>query len=169
MTEGPAEIFRAESGTAIARVRAPIPIFTIDMKGLCERGAKALLDARNTGWRYLIEHPEGLHAVDLREGGHGHPTMLCGHEVGHNLARATRRAERLAEGSRSFEPRILDLNMIGNSVLWLHSAADPGSDRFISLSRTGRELKPVALIERLQRAAIRKLIAMAFAGREGGG
>jgi hypothetical protein len=54
-------------------------------------------------------------------------------------------------------------------VLWLHSAGKPASDRFVSLRGRPHELKPEALIKRLQIAATRKLSALRHAGDEAGG
>jgi hypothetical protein len=171
MTEGPADLFKAtaETGAPAARIRHPIPIFSVDLKRLWDEGVAAFDGARRKGWRYLVEHPGGVAVVDLAASGDRQPEMLGESDVADNLARSARKAQRIADADIDYEPRILDLNMIGDSVLWLHSARAPAHDVFISLSKTPTVLKPVALIERLRREAGRKVAAMAGAGREGGG
>lgn len=171
MTEGPANLFKAEFGGAdpAARIRRPIPIFAVDLERLYQSGASALRDARRTGWRYLVEHEAGLDAVDLPESEDPQPEILAGGGIADNLARSARMAERIADERVNYEPRILDLNLIGDSVLWLHDASDPGADRFVSLRGTPHALKPEAMFRRLQIEAGRKLNAMAVAGDESGG
>lgn len=171
MTPGPADLFRSEAGGAAAdaNIRKPIPIYSVDLEQLCESGIKSLKEARRTGWRYVIEHDNGLEVVDLPAGADAEPELLAGGALGQNLARSGRKAARIAEDGVDYQPRILDLNLIGNSVLWLHSAKRPSRDRFISLAANPSELKPDALIRRIRNAAERKLNAMAGAGDEGGG
>lgn len=171
MTDGPAGIFGlgTETDVPAARIRMPVPIFTVDLTDLQNEGMAGLDRARRTGWRYLVEHPAGLSALDLAEGGDRHPELLGGSDVALNLARSARKAERIANADADYEARILDLNMIGDSVLWLRDQSNTGKDRFISLSRTPKELKPQSLIERLRRQAGRKVMAMASAGRRAGG
>ena len=171
MTPGPESIFRSEEGGSApgARIREPIPIYSVDLQILCEKGVESLSEARRTGWRYVIEHDSGLEVVDLPDEGDRAPELLAGGEVGENLAKSGRKAARIADGAVDYEPRILDLNLIGNSVLWLHSSKRPSKDRFISLANNPSELKPDALIKRIRNSAERKLSAMAGAGDEGGG
>lgn len=171
LTDGPANLFMAEAGGAepAARVAQPVPIFALDLERLRDLGAEALREARRTGWRYIVEHPSGIEVMDLPEAGGGEPEMLAGGEVARNLVRTGRRAEALAEADADYEPRILDLNLIGNSVLWLHNRSNPGADRFVSLARVPRELDPKALLARLRAAAARKLAAMRGAAAEAGG
>ncbi len=175
MTEGPADIFKSSESAPAARaepaatIREPIPIYAVDLKRLAESGVAALKDARQTGWRYLVEHKQGLDVVDLPSGGKAGPELVAGAPVAENLVRSGRKAERIAEPEVDYEPRILDLNLIGNSVLWLHNAERPEQDRFVSLADNPSELKPEALISRIRNAAIRKLGAMENAGDEGGG
>lgn len=171
VTEGPANLFAAEVGGAAptATMRKPVPIFAVDLTRLRDAGAAALDEARRTGWRYLVEHEARLHAIDLPEGGEREPIVLAGDEISKNLAKAARKAAGIADPTIDYEPRILDLNLIGNSVLWLHSAGDPAADRFVSLAANPSEIKCEALLKRLQAAADRKLTALGGAGDEAGG
>jgi hypothetical protein len=172
MTGGPADIFKSsESAQAApaATIREPIPIYAVDLEALAESAVAALKDARRTGWRYLVEHEKGLDVVDLPDGAKAEPELVAGAPVAENLVRSGRMAERIAEPEVDYQARILDLNLIGNSVLWLHNEQRPEQDRFVSLADNPSELKPEALIGRIRNAAIRKLGAMASAGDEGGG
>lgn len=170
VTEGPANPFKTEAGGApAARLRKPVPIFALDMEMLRDTGPGALDQARRTGWRYLVDHPAGLDVIDLPEEPDGRPRMLVSSEIGGRLARSGNKAEKIAADNGEYEPRILDLNLIGNSVLWLHKPNEPDGDRFISLSGTPRELKSDALFRRLSVAAGRKLNAMKGTGKEAGG
>lgn len=171
MTEGPANLFESEAVGAApaARILRPIPIFAIDLDRLYDEGAGALRHAWRKGWRYLVEHDDGMDVVDLPESGNRQPEMIAGGEVADNLVRSARKAERIAEAGPDYELRLLDLNLIGDSVLWLHDPSGAREERFVSLARTPRELKPEALVQRLRAEATRKLSAIASAGTEGGG
>jgi len=171
ITDGPGDIFKAEDGGALdaAFVRRPIPVFAIDFETLTEAPVQALQKARRTGWRYVVEHGEGMNIVDLPIGSESDPELLSGTGLAGNLARSARKAARIADDRVDYEPRILDLNLIGDSVLWLHCAGKPAMDRFVSLRGRPHELKPEALIKRMQIAAARKLCAFQNADDEAGG
>jgi hypothetical protein len=171
MTPASPSLFKSEAGGEApqARIRRPIPIFAVDLQRLCELGAGALEGAQRIGWRYLVEHGTNLDVVDLPEDRNRGPELLAGGAVGGNLARSGGKAEKITEAEIDYEPRILDLNLIGNSVLWLHNSERPSTDRFVSLADNPRELKPEALIKRLQSAAMRKLSVLSAATGEAGG
>lgn len=171
MTEGPADIFSAEAGGTgpAARIRRPLPIYSVDLRRLRDQGAKALETARRTGWRYIVEHGSRLNVIDLPEGGDRQPRILGAGEVGGNLTRSGRKSERIVEDEVDYEPRILDLNIIGDSVLWLHAPDPSMPDRFVSLAKGARELNAEALIKRIRTAAERKLTAMEGVTGEAGG
>jgi hypothetical protein len=171
LTDGPPNMFDAElgGGAPAAQIRRPLPIFSVDLGRLRDEGLDALAGATRTGWRYLIQHGSGMNVMDLPEGGGNAPEMLTGGGVADNLVRTGKTAERIARNDADYEPRILDLNLIGDSVLWLHSKDANVADRFVSLGAKPTEVGAAALVERLRTAAERKLTAMGAAGDEAGG
>ena len=159
----------AREGATPARVNQPMPVFAPDLARLRDDGAAALADAPRTGWRYLVDHPTGLAVVDLPEGERSQPRLLADPGLGARLARSGRKAERAADPNATYEARILDLNLIGNSVLWLRHQDDRSGDLFVSLSETPKLLDPKTMFRQLQSAAARKLVALKGAGSEAGG
>jgi len=107
--------------------------------------------------------------MDLPEAGGQAPEMLAGADVADNLVRSGKAAEGVAERDTEYEARILDLNLIGDSVLWLHSKDSSSVDRFVSFGDAPKEIDPAALSKRLRTAANRKITAMDAAGDEAGG
>lgn len=150
-------------------IRHPIPVFALDLKALSGSTGDALGSAHQVGWRYVIEHGAELGVVDLPEGGEGGAEMLSGGDIGTKLVRSARKAERIAKDKFDYEPRILDLNLLGNSVFWLHCAEMPDHDFFVSLRGRPIELDRDSLLKRLKFAADRKLAALDNAGEEAGG
>lgn len=169
MSHRPAAVAHAQEGGAPAAVNRPIPIFAPDLERLRDDGAAALTDAPRTGWRYLVGHQAGLAVVDLPEGERSEPRLLADPGLGARLARSGRKAERAADPGGNYEARILDLNLIGNSVLWLRHQDDRAGDLFVSLSETPKLLDPKTMFRQLQGAAARKLVALKGAGSEAGG
>jgi hypothetical protein len=171
MTDGPANLFVAAIPEEVpaAQIGHPIPNYALDLEQLSRSGRAALADARCIAWRYLVVDAAKLSLVEVPEEVESEPELIVSHGLVRNLARTARLAERVAEPDRDYEPRILDLDLIGESVLWMHDGARPDTDLFFSLRPTPHRLKPVALFRRLGAAASRKLAAMATAGSEGGG
>ncbi len=159
MTHGDGDIFQVGSVPA-AEILHPVGIFEVSLEKLWSEGITALHGARRIGWRYVVAFDSSLTALDLPEGPDHHPIMITNSDVAHNLIRAGRKAARMVGDKATYEPRILDLNMIGNSVLWLHDLAGQSTELFFSLSKTPRILNPASLMKRLQREAGRKLMAM---------
>jgi hypothetical protein len=169
MSHRPVAAEDVQAGGASARVNQPLPIFAPDLARLRDEGAAALADAPRTGWRYLVGHKAGLAVVDLPEAEQSQPRLLADPGLGARLARSGRKAERAADPGANYEARILDLNLIGNSVLWLRHQNDQSGDLFVSLGETPKVLDPKTMFRQLQGAAARKLTALKSAGSEGGG
>jgi hypothetical protein len=151
------------------QVTRPVPIYAIDILSVLKPGAGTLQNARRTGWRYLIDQGRGLAVVDLPEDDNGEAEMLIGEDVGRSLARSGNLAEEIADSAIDYEARILDLNLIGDSVLWLRSHDDEAFDRFITLGLHPHEVSYHALLEKIKAAAAAKLTAMEGTKGEAGG
>ncbi len=163
------ERLELEAGGAEALIAQPIPTFSVEIATLAEAGLEALEAAHRTGWRYLAVSGDSLSLVDIPEQEDRSAELLTGSEAGGNLAASGRLAEELVRDAGEYEPRVLDLNLIGNSVLWLRARDAGDSDRFVTLGPEPHEIGGEELIGSLQRAAEEKLVSMRTAQGEAGG
>lgn len=144
----------------------PLPVFAPDLKALSFLAERALREARLVAWRYLVFKKRPAMVVDVTPAGSAY--LVEGGGVARNLAGACAAAEALADGA-DYEPRMLDVGLIGQPVLWLMSLDSREPDRFISLRQPFRELSRPALFKKLQRRAAARLPTVLVRGGEGGG
>lgn len=153
------------------QISQPIATFAVDLEDMAQSGMGAIDRARQTGWRYLTKQGAELSLVDLpeREDGADEAELLISGEAGGQLAASGRLAEELARDGGDYEARILDLNLIGDSVLWLRARDLGEDDRFVSLGPEPHEIEGDQLVAKLERAAAAKLTSMRAAEGEAGG
>lgn len=162
-----ANLMRQAGANAIPAISKPLPVYALDLKALSSAAEPALRDARLIAWRYLVFTKRPAMVVDVSPA--GSIFLVQGGGVARNLAGACAAAEEaLAEGA-DYEPRVLDVGLIGQPVLWLMSLDPAHPDRFVSLRQPSRELSRPALMKKLQRRAMARIPSVMTRGGEAGG
>lgn len=118
----------AEATWPMPELVDPLPVFTVDVG----KASPGLESAQQTGWRYLVVEAEAVGAVDIAEAG-GSAELVADTSVAERLGRTARYAEDIARTANpdiDYEARLLDLNLIGNSLFWLASPENPQADLF---------------------------------------
>jgi hypothetical protein len=147
----PRQTLAAESGGEAPKVSAPIPIFGLAAPD--EQSSPATLLARTqfVGWRYLVFAGQSTHVADLRQP-KGAPQITRGGDLANRIVDAGHFAEEAVHDDGGYEARLLDLSLLGRTLLWMKSSDPAKPDRFFSLARMPKELEPKALMDELSTA-----------------
>lgn len=125
---------------------APIPIYAPPLGD-----APSLAAAAQTGWRYLVTNSDRVGAIDVGTGKRARPELVCDASLAERLARAVRIAVRRVEGEGDYELRLLDLSLVGDSLIWLASRA--GADRFFTYAEMPEEVAAADVAETIRKGA----------------
>lgn len=151
----------AESGGVAAQnlLSRPLPVYGADLESLRALAGRehGLEHLQRTGWRYLVLDDSDLQAADL-VGRRKQPTLHFGDDLAARIGEAGKLAEQTADERLDYEPRILDLGMLGASLLWLKSK-NPKADLFFTLDAAPYQVDRERLLRRLAVEAERKLAA----------
>lgn len=138
----------AESGGSAPEPVEAIPIYAPRIGPR----TRSLRSARQIGWRYLVTNSDDVGAVDVATETGTEAQLVGQPEVAERLARAARLVEDAAgTDADDYEMRLLDLSMIGDSVLWL--ANRKGADRFFTYGEEPKEIDEEQIRRTLQDGA----------------
>jgi hypothetical protein len=115
-------------GGSAGTLHAPLAVYYLDADTLANNPSPT--QARQVGWRYLVNQGDSVEAVELLG---DQVSSITQGEVPAHLAQAMAVAEHTVNVWNDYEARILLFGRAGDSLLWLHASAD-GQDRFFSLS-----------------------------------
>lgn len=123
---------------------APIPIYAPPLGD-----AASLAEAGQTGWRYIVANSDRVGAIDVNTGKRAKPELVCDASLAERLARATRLAAQRVGEEGDYELRLLDLSLVGDSLLWLANRA--GADRFFTYAETPEEVAETDVAETIRK------------------
>lgn len=155
-TRGEASL--SDIGGSLGAPIVSLPVYGIS-RDLLERGGNAALgDAKQIGWRYLVQDRDGAGLVDrFGTAADGSSRIIRGSSVD-RYGKAGLVAEAETPENIAFEPRVLDFGVLGQTELWLHS--DHAEDRFYSLGAAEpvRRDGTTVMTEALRRAGRHSLV-----------
>jgi len=155
-----------EAGGAALKMAEPLPIYAVDPRIEAD---DPLAAAARTGSRYLIFGVNDVHVADLPDDDFATPDLINSADLASRIVAASKLADGKIDKDKGYQARILDLNLLGNSVLWLKSDADDAPDRFFSLDKKPREIPASTLLPRITHAAQEKRMGLATGHDEAGG
>jgi hypothetical protein len=164
----PRQTLAAESGGEAPKISAPIPIFGLGAPEEQSSPATLLARTKFLGWRYLVFADQSAHVADLRQQ-KGAPQITRGSDLANRIVDAGHFAEEAVQDDGEYEARLLDLSLLGRTLLWMKSGDPAKPDRFFSLGRTPKELKPEALLDELSTAERVKAVGNKNPNPEAGG
>jgi hypothetical protein len=165
VTRGPGVL---EAGGDAIRVSEPIPIYGI---GAPERNSAPdnLLDrVHRIGWRYLVFEGNEMHVADIKPDRSERPELLRSPKLVQQILETGKLAEAAAKDA-PYSIRLLDLSILGQSVLWLAGKGGNEPDRFFALSPVARELDAGEFLKQMSTVERQKAAAFASTLDESGG
>lgn len=134
---------REGGGGLVAQLARPIPIFAPS-----STPRASLKTARQTGWRYVVADSDRIGAIDIATDDAKGAQVIADPSVADRFGRALHAAANRLDDD-DYELRLLDLNLIGDSVLWLHRPDK--EDRFFALAGDHDEIAAAEIARRVQR------------------
>jgi hypothetical protein len=151
-------------------VSAPLPIYSLGKPDSSSKPSDLLDRARFVGWRYLVFGGPIAYVADLRqEGTAKKPKLVRSPELASNVLKAGRLAEKVINSDASYDVRLLDLDLLGHSALWLVSEDIAKPDHFVSLGGKPREIDARQFLEEVSAAERAKAVTFASTSGESGG
>lgn len=181
--DGPEQVGRAVAAfTAVGRgpglldadgeavnVSKPLPIYSIGKPQMDSRPTELLKRARRIGWRYLVFQGDSWNIADIKPAHSDRPELIRSDDLVQQVMASGKLAETLTADEADYSVRMLDLSILGQSVLWLVSSQPEKPDRFFSLSPTAKELDAADFLKRMSDAEKQKAQGFASARGESGG
>jgi hypothetical protein len=121
------------------------------------------------GWRYLVFQGDTLNVADIKSERSDRPELIRSNDLVQQIVASGKLAEQKVGNTSDFSIRLLDLSILGQSVLWLASKKGDRADRFFSLSPNAQELNSNEFLRRMSEAEKQKAAAFATTLGESGG
>jgi hypothetical protein len=166
VTRGPGLL---EAGGEPARISEPIPIYAIGEPRTDSTPENLLSRARQVGWRYLVFQGNDLSVADIKPGRSDRPELIRSRELVDQIVDSGKLAQETVPREAGYQIRLLDLSILGESVLWLVSKGANSPDRFFGLSPSAHELEPAQFLRRMSGMEQKKAAAFSATLGESGG
>jgi hypothetical protein len=157
-----------EAGGDAMRVSEPIPIYGIGQPQSNSQPSNLLDRVHRVGWRYLVFQGNDMHVADIKPDAGDRPELIRSPKLVQQIVKTGRLAEAVADYSH-YNIRLLDLSILGQSVLWLAGKDSGDRDRFFALSPEARELDASDFLKQMSTAERQKAAAFASSSDESGG
>jgi hypothetical protein len=157
-----------EAGGTAMNVSEPIPIYGIGQPQSDSQPSNLLDRVHRVGWRYLVFEGNDMHVADIKPDASDRPELIRSPKLVQQIVKTGRFAEAVAD-STHYNIRLLDLSILGQSVLWLASKKGGDPDRFFALSPEARELNAGDFLKQMSAAERQKAAAYASTSDESGG
>jgi hypothetical protein len=153
----------------IVLISEPIPIYSIGEPQRDSTPDTLLKRTHLVGWRYLVFQGDTLNVADIKSERSDRPELIRSNDLVQQIVASGKLAEQKVGNTSDFSIRLLDLSILGQSVLWLASKKGDRADRFFSLSPNAQELNPNEFLRRMSEAEKQKAAAFATTLGESGG
>lgn len=157
-----------EAGGEAIRVSEPIPIYGIGAPRLDSKPTNLLDRVHRIGWRYLVFEGNEMHVADIKPERSERPELIRSSSLVEQILNTGKLAQAAVDGV-PYSIRLLDLSILGQSVLWLVGKDDNQPGRFFALSPDARELDAGEFLNKMSAVERQKAAAFASTLDESGG